>query len=322
MITKVNSEKDVNMLLDDQGQLKLRVPLNVFIGGQILDRGITISNLIGFYYGRNPKTYQQDTVLQHSRMFGYRPIEDLAVTRFYTTRGIYDVMMRIHEFDTALRTAFERGSHDNGVVFIQKDTKNHIIPCSPNKIILSNTTTLKPFSRLLPVGMQTFAKSKIAKLMEEINVEIEGLQAKAGSLDPFLIDIDDAVRVVEKIRQTYDPQGGAEWDSFAFLSSMEYLSKNTPDYKLIGKVWCIVRKDRNIQRKKANGDFQNSPDTASQEKSELRIARKSAKTIPALILLRQNGKEEDGWRGCPFWWPVLVAPENTKTVIFAGLSVE
>lgn len=82
MITKVNSERQVEELLDDEGQLRLRTPLNIFIGGQILDRGITISNLIGFFYGRRPQVYQQDTVLQHSRMFGFRPIQDLTVTRF------------------------------------------------------------------------------------------------------------------------------------------------------------------------------------------------------------------------------------------------
>jgi hypothetical protein len=75
MITKVNSEEEVMNLLDDQGQLKLRTPLNIFIGGQILDRGITVANLIGFFYGRRPNKYQQDTVLQHSRMFGFRPLE-------------------------------------------------------------------------------------------------------------------------------------------------------------------------------------------------------------------------------------------------------
>jgi hypothetical protein len=56
-----------------KGQLRLRTPLNIFIGGQILDRGITIANLIGFYYGRDPQRFQQDTVLQHSRMYGFRP---------------------------------------------------------------------------------------------------------------------------------------------------------------------------------------------------------------------------------------------------------
>ncbi|MGV3488410.1 MAG: Z1 domain-containing protein, partial [Tuberibacillus sp.] len=162
MITKVNSEKDVNQLLDETGQLKLRTPLNFFIGGQILDRAITIGNLIGFYYGRNPRSFQQDTVLQHSRMFGYRPIEDLAVTRFYTTLRIYDAMKKMQEFDSGLREAFEKGSQDNGVVFIQRDPQNQIIPCNPNKLLLSKTTTLKPFKRLLPVGFQTGYKTYIS----------------------------------------------------------------------------------------------------------------------------------------------------------------
>ncbi len=91
MITKVNSDKDIKQLLDDGGQLKLRTPFNMFIGGQILDRGITISNLIGFYYGRNPNRFQQDTVLQHSRMYGARSTADLAVTRFYAPQHVYQV---------------------------------------------------------------------------------------------------------------------------------------------------------------------------------------------------------------------------------------
>src|SRR5439155_22679417 len=101
--TRVNSEKDVLAMLDESGQLKLRTPFNIFIGGQILDRGLTIANLIGFFYGRNPNRFQQDTVLQHSRMYGVRPKEDLAVTRFYTTLDIYSAMRNIHEFDSGLR---------------------------------------------------------------------------------------------------------------------------------------------------------------------------------------------------------------------------
>ncbi len=44
VVEKVNSDKDVKALLDNKGQLKLRTPLNIFIGGQILDRGVTIKN--------------------------------------------------------------------------------------------------------------------------------------------------------------------------------------------------------------------------------------------------------------------------------------
>ena len=96
MITKVNSDNDVKKLLADDGQLKLRTPFNMFIGGQILDRGITISNLIGFYYGRNPNRFQQDTVLQHSRMYGARSSADLAVTRFYAPQHVYQAVSYTH----------------------------------------------------------------------------------------------------------------------------------------------------------------------------------------------------------------------------------
>ena len=94
MITKVNSDKEIEQLLDANGQLKLRTPMNIYIGGQILDRGITIANLIGFYYGRNPQKFQQDTVLQHSRMYGARPQEDLCVTRFYAPQHSHRVSLR------------------------------------------------------------------------------------------------------------------------------------------------------------------------------------------------------------------------------------
>ena len=140
-IEKVNKDNQVDQLLDENGQLMLRNPLNIFIGGSILDRGITIDNVIGFYYGRNPKKSQQDTVLQHARMYGYRAQGDLAVTRFYTTAAIYSRMDTIHQFDSALRAAFEQGGHNNGVVFIRKDPANQVAPCSPNKILLSRITT-------------------------------------------------------------------------------------------------------------------------------------------------------------------------------------
>jgi 7-cyano-7-deazaguanine synthase in queuosine biosynthesis len=125
----VNSEVDLEGLLDDNGQLAIDTPYKIFIGGQSLDRGITVDNLIGFYYGRRPTVARQDTVLQHSRMYGYRSREDLAVTRFYTTRGIYESMVRIDEFDRALREALRQVGPDHGVVFLQTDPDYRIEEC-------------------------------------------------------------------------------------------------------------------------------------------------------------------------------------------------
>jgi hypothetical protein len=36
-----------------------------------------------------------------------------------------------------------------------------------------------------------------------------------------------------------------------------------------------------------------------------------------LMLFRQNGLIEQGWRGTPFFWPVIRVQTNVKTAIFA-----
>ena len=321
VVEKVNSDKDVKALLDTKGQLKLRTPLNIFIGGQILDRGITIKNMIGFYYGRNPKKFQQDTVLQHSRMYGARSKEDLAVTRFYTTRGIYEIMRRIHEFDNALREAFDNGSHDQGVYFIRKDASGKLSPCSPNKIMLSNITTLKPYKRLLPVGFQTDFKSNIKKNIEELDKEILDLE-KSNSSDYFTISIEQALSILDKIKKTFiSEEEGYYWDIKAHKASLEHLSKNSLDKTLQGKVWVVVRTDSDISRQKSDGRFADDIGSGTGEVA-LTVAKRIAENIPALMLIRVNGKEEKGWKGSPFWWPVIIAPKNTRTAIFASDTID
>jgi hypothetical protein len=320
MVTTVNSEKEAETLLDDRGQLKLRTPLNIFIGGQILDRGLTIENLIGFYYGRSPRKFQQDTVLQHSRMYGHRSREDLAVTRFYTTQEIYEAMRRIYELDTALREAFEKESQDAGVIFIRKDPCNQIIPCSPNKVLLSTPTTLRPYKRMLPVGFQTRRKTTIRKNVDDLDRLIFGYLQQLQDRDKaFLIDLATAQFIIDSIDKTLVFEEGFKWDIKAFKASMEYMSQNTSNDEMRKKVWCLVRTDRNLSRFKRDGSFSDAPDTP---KTEGVIAKAAAIDVPILMLFRQNGKAEQRWQGSPFWWPVLMAPRDMRTVIFASDVVD
>ena len=312
VVIKVNSEKEVEQLLDRKGQLKLRTPLNIFIGGQMLDRGITIENLIGFYYGRRPNKFQQDTVLQHSRMYGNRSKSDLAVTRFYTEIEVYESMKRINEFDNALRNAFLSGANDKGVIFIIKYISNKIVPCSPNKILISTTTTLKPYKRLLPVGFQTDYKSNIKNVINWLDEHIEEQTHNIDNVDPFLIDLNTAKILIEEINKTFIFEKGYEWDIKAFLASMEYLVNIQGSDN---KIWCLIRKERNLKRIKEDGGFSDAPDTP---KNEGAIAKQTPINKPILMLFRQNGNEELGWRGSPFWWPVLMAQKNIQTVIFAS----
>jgi len=317
MIRKVNSETEVEQLLDDNGELERTAPLNIFIGGQILDRGVTIKNLIGFYYGRRPGRFQQDTVLQHSRMFGYRPEEDLAVTRFYTALVIYSVMEKINEFDNALREAFEKEAH-SGVIFICKDPSNRILPCSPNKISISSTTTLMPYKRMLPVGFQTDYKTKVRSTLDELDKVITNKIPAGDMKKPFLIELPLAQSIIDMISNMLIFERDWEWE--AFKASLEFLSKNSNNPKTQGKVWCIVRTGRKISRFKDDGmTFSDAPDTP---RDEGEIARQTAIDIPALILLRQEGLKEQDWMDSPFWWPIMVAPQKTRPVIFASELVD
>ena len=100
---------------------------------------------------------------------------------------------------------------------------------------------------------------------------------------------------------------------------MEFLSKKTENKKTQGKVWCLVRTGRNIAIKKSDGSFTDDVDTG---KTDTEPARKIAVDIPALILIRQNGSTEKGWRGSPFWWPVLIAPQRTATMVFASQAAD
>ena len=310
MITKVNSDNDVKKLLADDGQLKLRTPFNMFIGGQILDRGITISNLIGFYYGRNPNRFQQDTVLQHSRMYGARSSADLAVTRFYAPQHVYQVMKRIHEFDVALREAYESGGPEGGVHFIQKDPSNRLIPCSPNKLLFSDVVSIRPGRRLVLSGFQTVYKTHGAKNLEALDKRVDELVGAAQ--EPVLIDIADGVELLKLAYENLEFDDTTDDDRKAHIAALEHLSRTCKKPQLKGKVWLMVEKDRAMRRYREEGRFSNAPDTKQQG-----LARSKAEDIPALMLLRQNGEEAKGWRGLPFWWPVIVTPRSAATAIFA-----
>ena len=60
--------------------------------------------------------------------------------------------------------------------------------------------------------------------------------------------------------------------------------------------------------------FSDAPDTTQREGM---IARKHAKDMPMLILFRQNGAKELGWRGTPFYWPVIWAQETARTAVYS-----
>jgi Z1 domain len=323
-IAKVNSDDDVAALLDSTGQLKLRSPLNIFLGGQVLDRGVTLAGLIGFYYGRRPNKYQQDTVLQHSRMYGYRR-PDLAVTRFYTSSAIRYAMSQMEEFDASLRAAIEDGG-DQAVQFIRKASDGSIVPCSPNKILVATTQTLRPYKRILPIGFQTGYRTganAIGEIVQSLDSQVTQLCGYDSTI-PQLVPVDTAINLLMQIQPTmHFPEDDAPpFDWNGAVAALAHLSHQHPSPAERGKVLLWASQDRNSARLASESSHATYIETPDSEKTEGQLTKQFAINHPILFLLRQNGSEDKGWRGTPFYWPVIRAQGQTPTAIYTAETID
>ena len=307
-VQKVNSDVELEPLLDaDTAELRLRTKANVFIGGSILDRGITVPNLIAFYYGRNPKRMQADTALQHSRMYGARPKDDIAVTRFYTSRAVYGRLRQIHDLETTLREAFERGAQDGAVVFIKSDRAGAVIPCAPNKIALSNIVTLRPSDILLPTGFDTIASSRLDPVVRKVDAMIP---AACLDTERFAeIDLNAAVRLIDAIEPTLVLADPSDFDWDAMRALLRYHVERSE-----GGVAILGETGRQLARS-ASGDRSGLSILGSERLRSL--VRDPTRGKPALILLKQVGGPGLGWKAGPFWWPMLAVTNRVAPCVFA-----
>ena len=134
--------------------------------------------------------------------------------------------------------------------------------------------------------------------------------------DVFEIDIDVVVEILQKIRTTYiynraiDENSEYEWDVAEMIGCIKYAIKNGD-----GKMFCLHRTNRDMSRKRANGNFVDAPEDGNKDTP---LVRAAAKVKPVIIFLKQNGKEEKGWRNAEFYWPVLRMPLNIAPAVFSS----
>lgn len=320
----VNSDNAVEEMLDDKtGELRLSHWANIFIGGNILDRGITIKNMLCFFYGRNPKNFQQDTVLQHARMYGARDKEDMAVTRFHTTNTIYKILVRMNELDNQLRQWFldGRDKEEPNAIFVGFD--KNIKPCATSKIKIAQTMTIKKQQRCVPSGFWTGPKTKIAKTIEKIESLIENSPNYFLRDEDGFFEIDKSLvkEILSLIESTYiydDKHNNLDHkeDLKELMCMLEYCTSKSGD-----KLWALHRKDRNATRIRQNGAWIDAPDDG---RTDLAPARQIAKDRPVIMFIKEKGEsrinafgENIGWNDTPFYWPVFISQENLDSAMYA-----
>lgn len=111
-------------------------PYNIFIGGDLLDRGITIPNLAVSYIIRDSKKGQVDTLLQRARWFGYKK-DYLMTCKVYMPSTLAEKYTDILDTEDSLWDFLEECSEMN------YDLKNCEVSLEINSSILNPTSSSK-----------------------------------------------------------------------------------------------------------------------------------------------------------------------------------
>jgi hypothetical protein len=148
----------------------------------------------------------------------------------------------------------------------------------------------------------------------------EILNFKKEGSEYFIIPIEQALSIMDKIDKTFIfEEDGYKREIKSHKAGLEYLSKNSLNDDMKGKCYCLIRENRDISRIKPKENiFSYTPDNPEFDQKQ---AKELAVDIPVILFIRENGKEEDGWRGSSFWWPIIFTPKNMYTAIFASDTV-
>ena len=160
----------------------------------------------------------------------------------------------------------------------------------------------------------------MALLIQAIDRMLDESHPDGNFEQPFKISFAMAADILRHIEKTLEmaTEEGYNFDWKAARAALRFMSESANDPSERGNVWCLVRTGtRNLKQKVSIGShhiYSDSPDTT---RTEGAVARRAAIDNPMLILIRQNGREDLGWRGTPFYWPVIIAQQNLRTSVFA-----
>ena len=303
---------------------------NIYIGGQSLDRGITIQRLIGFFYGREPKIAQLDTTLQHARLYGARPIEDLVFTRLYCTDTVYNRLAEITEIDEVLRQSIINNDGDNRFAAIELGANGTVRPTNPDRIMVSDCINLKSHKRFLPVSFNTregnACERPMLKIDEVISVQtnrIPGLEMH----EAFFITWLEFERIFKAFMEgMMDPDRWEEapldrhWDLDRLKTF--YTIIRSSYFRDDDRMILLVKRNRTIRRIKIDGRYQDSPDTSQSDTRQMKEIMQQF-NVPGLFLFEQDGRIDEqnginyGWKGQRFYWPLLMLPSLHRNILIS-----
>jgi hypothetical protein len=280
MVKLVNGETDEDVAV--------KSPLNLFVGGNKLGRGVTIKNLLVSYYGRHPKNPQADTVLQHARMYGYRR-KDLGLLRLFLPTELHVVFKAISKMEYGLRELIARNpTEEFRGVYLESGlnpTRKNIL--APGAIgIYTGGSNYNP--------AQILRDETVKVPTEKMDKKLSGIANKAHA--EMLVEDMQALIGLTMPDHT---QSERVWNPVAVAESIAQFAELHGH--VTGYVWVDRDRDLEATRREtagvlAGGEFTSVP-----------------RDKIALYLLRTTGSRHKN----AAWWPQIRFPDGRYAFAFA-----
>jgi hypothetical protein len=273
---------------DTDEDVAVKSPLNLFVGGNKLGRGVTIKNLLVSYYGRHPRSPQADTVLQHARMYGYRR-SDIGLLRLFLPRQLHVVFKAINKMEQTLRDLIgQNPTEEFRGIFVETGLsatrKNVLAPGSVG--IYTGGSNYNPAQVLRDASTKTNTEKLDAKLSRLLN---------KGTKEVSIEEIQELIRLAVP-----DPERAEHvWNSVAVAESVGQFAKLHNDRT----GFLFVDRDRELD--------------ADRRETQGILSGGEASVLPpdriGLFMLRtkaSNGKLAS-------WWPQIRFPNGRYAFAFA-----
>lgn len=254
---------------------------NILIGGNRLGRGLTIKNLTVFYYARETGAPKLDTILQHSRLYGYRRnVYD--IMRVFSTEASFDVLNTVYMSDEEEWEYIKsRKFSTHPPVLIKTGSKRRIAPTRSS--IIPADYVVKYFP-----GRTYFMYHATETNISEIDSLLSGRSGKSD--DPEEIDHELAKKLIE-LTGTDKPE--QRWHKETVAKVIDHLKESNM------KMYLLVRRDRDLER-----DYH----AVLSGNRENNIWKDDG---AILFMYRTSGRGE-GWNGEIAWIPVLRLPQDSN----------
>lgn len=257
------------------GNLSRGLPVagaSIFIGGNVLGRGIVVPKLQTIYYCRSAQRLTVDTYWQHSRAFGYD--RDPALVRLFMPPRLYSNFIQMSDSIMQLFDSLEDSDTSEILVVTpqgMQPTRTAVVDNLTTDVIVGGTNHFP----ITPNQKNTFILDTLLKPFED-------------GQEFYIIEAEMASKILHATKER--ELGGINRKVF------EQALRNVNHQ---GKVLLAVRRGRQIS---ANTGTLLSPD-------DRRLSNKYADDA-VLILYRLTGERSKGWGDAPFWIPNVKLPNN------------